>query len=81
MALRAGLPAILFGSGGVLPENFWVYPARTVHYTLSRLLMALIGLHLLGVLYHTLIRHDGLLRRMTFGKRIVPAAFLKRSTR
>jgi hypothetical protein len=41
---------------------------------LSRMLMALIALHILGALYHTLLRKDGLLRRMWFGRRIVVAA-------
>jgi cytochrome b561 len=71
MALQTGLPSILFGSGKALPEDFWVYPIRAVHYTLSRILMVLIVLHVLGVLYHTLIQRDGLLRRMTFGRRTV----------
>jgi cytochrome b561 len=31
--------------------------------------MALIALHVAGALYHTIIRKDGLLRRMAFGRR------------
>jgi cytochrome b561 len=68
MALQTGLLSILFGPGKALPVDFWVYPVRAVHYTLSRILMVLIVLHVLGVLYHTLIQRDGLLRRMTFGR-------------
>jgi cytochrome b561 len=71
MALQTGLPGILFGSGGALPADFWVYPIRSVHYVLSRTLMALIALHIIGALYHTLMLRDGLLRRMFFGRRIV----------
>jgi cytochrome b561 len=71
MALQTGLPAIVFGSGGALPVDFWVFPVRTVHYLFSRLLMALIVLHVAGALYHTLILKDGLLRRMFFGRRIL----------
>jgi len=33
-------------------------------------------LHLIGVLYHTLIRRDGLLRRMTFARPTVPEKHL-----
>jgi cytochrome b561 len=59
---------------GALPKDFWVYPVRTVHYAFSRLLMALIALHIAGALYHTFILKDGLLRRMFFGRRALPAA-------
>ncbi len=80
MALQADLPAILFGGGGVLPADFWVFPIRTVHYLLSRVLMGLIALHVAGALYHTLVLRDGLLRRMLFGRRVVaePAFTLDR---
>lgn len=36
--------------------------------------MALIALHIIGALYHTLLLRDGLLRRMLFGRRIVTPA-------
>jgi cytochrome b561 len=70
MAVQTGLPGIVFG-GGTLPADFWVYPIRSVHYLFSRTLMALIALHIIGALYHTLMLRDGLLRRMSFGRRIV----------
>jgi len=71
MALQTGLPAIVFGGEGALPADFWAFPIRTVHYVLSRLLMGLIALHVVGALYHTLILKDGLLRRMAFGRRVL----------
>jgi cytochrome b561 len=71
MALQADLPTVLFGSGGALPVDFWVFPARTIHYLFSRFLMVLIALHIAGALYHTLVLKDGLLRRMFFGRRFV----------
>lgn len=70
MALQTGLPAIVLAGDGVLPVDFWVYPIRSVHYAASRVLMALIALHVAGALYHTLILRDGLLRRMFFGRRV-----------
>jgi cytochrome b561 len=73
MALQTGLPGIVFG-GGTLPADFWVYPIRSVHYLFSRALMAVIALHIVGALYHTLLLRDGLLRRMFFGRRLVAAA-------
>jgi cytochrome b561 len=72
LALQSRLPWILFG-GGRLPPDFWVYPFRTVHYVASRVLIALIVLHVVGAMYHTLVLRDGLLRRMLFGRRVVSA--------
>jgi cytochrome b561 len=69
LALQAGLPDVLFGGHGALPADFWVFPMRPVHYVISRLLMALIALHVVAALYHTFILRDGLLRRMWFGRR------------
>ncbi len=71
MALQAGLPDIVFGGNGALPADFWVFSVRSVHYAISRLLMAVIALHVTGALYHTLVLRDGLLRRMWFGRRAV----------
>jgi len=69
LAIESGLFKIVIGGQGALPPDFWVYPARTVHFAFSRLLMGLIALHIAGALYHTLIRRDGLLGRMAFGRR------------
>ena len=71
MALHFDLPDIVFAGYGALPVDFWSYPARAVHYAVSRLLMVLIALHVAGALYHTFVLRDGLLRRMWFGKRTV----------
>ena len=73
MAFQTDLPSIVFAGHGALPGDFWAYPIRWVHYALTRLLMALIALHILGALYHTLVLRDGLLRRMFFGRRTRPA--------
>jgi cytochrome b561 len=70
MAVQTGLPDVLIMGRGTLPEDFWVFPVRSVHYVLSRLLMATIALHITGAAYHVLILKDGLLRRMGFGRRI-----------
>ncbi len=73
-AFQAGLPDIVFGGHGSLPADFWTYPARSVHYFVSRVLMLLIALHVTGALYHTLVLKDGLLRRMMFGRRRISSA-------
>jgi cytochrome b561 len=69
MALQTRLPWIIFAHQGHLPRDFWAFPIRTVHYALSRILIALIALHIAGAAYHTFIRRDHLLRRMFFGRR------------
>ena len=71
MAVQADLPALVFGGQGSLPPDFWAFTPRVFHYVFSRLLMALIALHIVGALYHTLFLKDHLLRRMGFGKRVV----------
>jgi cytochrome b561 len=69
MALQAGLFGIVYGGEGTLPPDLWIYPVRSLHYVISRLLMALIALHIAGALFHTFALRDGLLRRMFFGRR------------
>ena len=69
MALQTRVPWVVFLGEGALPADFWTFPIRFVHYGFSRLLMALIVLHVAGALYHALILRDGLLRRMFFGRR------------
>jgi cytochrome b561 len=71
MAVQTGLFGIVFGGHGSLPPDFWVFSIRTVHYAFSRLLMALIALHVAAALFHALVLRDGLLRRMFFGRRVV----------
>src|SRR5262249_54377216 len=61
---------VVYGGHGALPPDLWVYPVRSLHYLISRMLMALIGLHIAGALYHAVILRDGLLRRMAFGRRL-----------
>ena len=69
-ALQAGLPEIVFGgSGAVLPENFEIYVPRLVHGWIAKLLVLLVGLHVLGVVYHQFFLKDRLLSRMAWGKK------------
>jgi cytochrome b561 len=70
MAFQVDLPEIVFQHHGTLPDDFWALPVRRIHYGVSRALMALIALHVTGALYHVLVRRDGLLSRMWFGRRI-----------
>ena len=77
MALQTGaFDAVFFGQGQ-LPADFWAYRIRSAHYALSRLLMALIALHIVAALYHMVVLRDGLLSRMFFGRRRVEASFAR----
>ena len=71
MALHTGLFDSVFVGHGQIPRDFWIFPVRSVHYALSRLLMALIALHVAAALYHIVILRDGLLKRMFFGRRLI----------
>jgi cytochrome b561 len=69
MALQAGLFETVFFGHGNLPADLWVFPIRGVHYAISRILMALIAIHIVAALYHAFVLRDGLLSRMFFGRR------------
>jgi cytochrome b561 len=77
MALQTGTFHAVFFAHGQVPADFWAYSIRSVHYALSRLLMALIGLHIVAALYHALVLRDGLLSRMFFGRRTIEARFAR----
>ena len=70
IALETGLPGVVFGGNGALPESFSALPAHTLHVIVARLLAAFVALHVVGALYHQFILRDGLLARMTpaFGR-------------
>jgi cytochrome b561 len=68
-AILAGMPAIVFGnSGAPLPPTFMTYPTFVAHAVLAAVLAALIVVHVLAACYHEFVLHDGLLRRMAFGR-------------
>ncbi len=69
LSVQAGLPGIVFGGEGTLPESFDVYSARAVHGAVASLLMLLVAAHVAAALYHQFLRRDGLFRRMWFGAR------------
>jgi cytochrome b561 len=77
MALQTGLFDTVFFGRGQVPADFWAYSVRGAHYALSRLLMALIALHVVAPLYHAAVLRDGLLGRMFFGRRTIEASFAR----
>ncbi len=66
-ARDSGLPDAVFGDGPMPPA--FDHPGRTVHTIASRLLMALIALHVAAALWHQFIRRDGLMARMALRRR------------
>ncbi len=68
-AIMAGLPDIVFNNSGVaLPTNFDDILPRVFHGYISKVLFAIIFIHILATLYHQFVRKDGLIARMWFGK-------------
>ncbi|MCL4674944.1 MAG: cytochrome b [Pararhodobacter sp.] len=68
LSLASGLGNAVF-FGGEMPANFDGIAARTGHGIVATLLMITIGLHILAALWHQVVRRDGLMARMGFGKR------------
>ena len=68
IALPADLFSIVWGRSGALPVDFYIYPARTLHGTLSLLLLVLIAQHVLVAIFHQFIKGENYLGRMWFNK-------------
>lgn len=68
MAIEGGLLPLLQGEAVTLPEfeSLAMFP---VHVLLSRVVLALLALHLAGVAFHLLWHRENLLRRVWFGRR------------
>jgi cytochrome b561 len=67
MSVYFGLPGIVFGGTGPLPDSFGGTPARSVHGVTSKVLMALIAGHILIALWHG-AKGDQVMGRMGWGK-------------
>jgi len=65
LALSGAIPALL--TGAPLPDFSGLLP-RTTHGLVSKLLIALLVLHIGAALYHQFIRRDRLLARMGLGR-------------
>jgi cytochrome b561 len=72
LGIAIALPADLFKtiiSGGQIPANLDMYPARIWHASLSLVLMVLIAQHVLVAIFHQFIKGENFLGRMWFTKR------------
>jgi cytochrome b561 len=69
-ALLTGLPDIVFGgSGGAVPANLATVAPRIAHGWIAKGIAALVVLHVLGAVFHQVVRKDGLMARMWWGPR------------
>lgn len=66
IAVISGLPNVVFGGHGTLPNSFHNFPLYTLHVFVAKLFAGVIALHVVGALYHQFILKDGLLSRMSF---------------
>jgi cytochrome b561 len=68
LAIISGLPNIVFFGQGTLPESFFDFFPRYVHGISTKVMIALILVHIIGGLYHALIIKDRPFARIWFGK-------------
>lgn len=71
LGIAIALPANLFTtiftrSGAALPTDFYIYPARSWHGTLSLILLLLIAQHVLVAVFHQFLKGENFLGRMWF---------------
>ncbi len=69
LALQAGILGQMFSNGMTLPQNFYDFPLRTIHGTISTVLFVLIVLHLLTWVYYQFLRGENALAWMWFNKK------------
>ncbi|WP_375574116.1 cytochrome b/b6 domain-containing protein [Ahrensia marina] len=69
MSVLGGLPPIVFGGSGDPLPVFDELAPRAAHGFFAAALAILILGHIAAAFYHELVRHDGLISRMWFGKR------------
>jgi cytochrome b561 len=61
--------ALLAGDSALLPKKFEGVPAHEVHEVLVTVLIVLVVVHILGALKHQVIMKDGLMERMSLGRK------------
>ena len=68
LAIFSGLFDVVFFGQGTLPKDFFEFVPRYVHGISTKVMIALIVLHIVGGAYHALIVKDSPFQRMWFGK-------------
>ncbi|MCC2113150.1 MAG: cytochrome b [Hyphomicrobiales bacterium] len=61
------IPTVFFGSG-TLPADFFDFTPRKVHGILTKVMLALVAIHVAAALYHQFYVKDRLFARMWFGR-------------
>ncbi|MEM6711184.1 MAG: cytochrome b/b6 domain-containing protein [Pseudomonadota bacterium] len=74
MSVLGGLPPIVFGGSGDPLPLLDELPPRMAHGIFALALAILIASHIAAAFYHEMVRHDGLISRMWFGKRQAEAS-------
>jgi cytochrome b561 len=69
LARQAGVIGTVISGQGTMPPQFTSFPIFGGHYLFSRVLIALIALHLLGLAYHSMNHRGRILKRMWWGTR------------
>ncbi|MCX6079762.1 MAG: cytochrome b/b6 domain-containing protein [Chloroflexi bacterium] len=70
IALPANLFPLIFAHAyGQLPPDFYIYPARSWHGSLSLVLLVLIAQHVLVAIFHQFLKGENFLGRMWFTKK------------
>ncbi|MCB2084869.1 MAG: cytochrome b/b6 domain-containing protein [Sphingomonadaceae bacterium] len=66
MSIMAGLPGIVFGGAADrIPEITQSLPPFKAHALIARILLVVVLLHILGALFHALVKRDGIFRRIS----------------
>ncbi|MCP3665789.1 MAG: cytochrome b [Gammaproteobacteria bacterium] len=68
LMILSGASEVLFFGQGVLPESFFDFPPRYVHGIGTKLLMAMVVLHVAAGLFHKFVIKDRPFKRIWFGK-------------
>ena len=71
---QSGAPDIIFGDGAAPLPDLWQYTPRYNHAVIGKALFVLVVIHVLGALYHRLIRRDNLMSRILPKGRKSPVA-------
>lgn len=67
LMVLSGAGEIIFGGAARLLPDFHQYPPRAVHGIAAVAMVALIGLHLVGAIYHQWLKKEPLMARMGIG--------------
>lgn len=68
LMVQSGALGALLGNGA-LPADFGEFLPRKVHGLVAKIVLLLVAVHVLAALYHQFVAKDGLIGRMSFGRK------------